>query len=84
MTESIYSQLKTAGVPLAAHESDLYAMVTPESRKIIQAYEFKGNVTTFRAEDDGKLWYDIPFAYEPFWNRKPLPSDWPHVADRSY
>lgn len=64
---SIYQQLKAAGVPLDHHESDLYAKQTPESKSIVGAYEHRCNVQAFRS--DGEWWYDIPFAYEPFWDR---------------
>jgi hypothetical protein len=67
---SIYEQLKAAGVPIGSHESDLYAKVTPESTKIIDAYKLKSNVTTFISNRDDKPWYDIPFAYDPFWEYK--------------
>ena len=50
------------------HESDLYIMVTPESRKLVNDYEFKGNVKTFvSAIAPHVLWFDIPFAYTPYW-----------------
>lgn len=51
------------------HDSDLYIMVTPESRKIVNEYEFKQNVTTFiSAIAPHVLWFDIPFAYTPYWD----------------
>jgi hypothetical protein len=65
---SIYQELKAAGVPLASHESNLYAKATPEARKILQGYEFKNNVTAFINQVEGGIWFDIPFAYEPFWD----------------
>lgn len=48
-------------------ESDLYIKKTPESTKLIAEYEFKSCVTTFRSDIDGCIWYDIPFAYAPYW-----------------
>ena len=66
---SIYTELLEKGVPLDHHETDLYAKVTPESQAIVRAYEFSNNVTTFTSQIDGDLWYDIPFAYEPQWQR---------------
>ena len=66
----IYDKLKAAGIPLDSHESDLYAKVTPESKKIIADYEFKNNVKTFRSQIDKEGWYDIPFAYKPYWDKK--------------
>jgi hypothetical protein len=63
----IYDEMVAAGVPVDHNESDLYAKVTPESREIVQRYEFKSIVRTFRNNADGKAWYDIPFAYLPWW-----------------
>lgn len=51
------------------HESDLYIKVSPESRKLVDNYEFKSNVQTFvSAIAPHVLWFDIPFAYTPYWN----------------
>lgn len=65
--DSIYDQLRAAGVPLDNHESDLYAKVTGESMRIVSEYQHRANVRTFRNQTDGAQWYDIPFAYDPFW-----------------
>ena len=68
--KSIYEQLLEKNIPVSNHESDLYAKCTSESKIIIDAYEHRSNVTTFKNNLDGKFWYDIPFAYDPFWNKK--------------
>jgi hypothetical protein len=68
-TMSIYEQMKATGVEIGSHESDLYVPVTEETTAIVNAYEFKGNVTRFTSQIDKKPWYDIPFAYEPHWPR---------------
>lgn len=68
---SIYTDLVAAGVTISDHQGDLYALVTPASAAIVQAYEFKARVTRFRSDDpadNGAAFYDIPFAYDPFWN----------------
>jgi len=52
------------------HESDLYLRVSPASAALVEAYEFKDNVTMFKDAIDGVMWYDIPFAYWPFWKEK--------------
>ena len=67
---SLYTRLVQADIPLDSHESDLYAKVTPESTALIQAYEFRCNVRRFRSQIDGTDWYDIPFAYLPWWERR--------------
>jgi hypothetical protein len=67
---TIYEQLKSAGVPLDNHYSDLYAQVTPESTAILREYEYWGQVTTFVHQVAGQGWYDIPFAFDPYWARR--------------
>jgi len=64
---TVYQQLKAADVPTSIYFSDLYCKVTSESRRIIGEYEHKSNVTTFKNNIDGTLWYDIPFAFDLYW-----------------
>lgn len=66
----IYQELKDAGQEISNHESDLYTPVNETTKKIIDRYEFKQNVKTFRSQIDGKVWYDIPFQYTPFYEKK--------------
>ena len=66
---TIYEKLKKAGVKLDNHESDLYARITPESEKIVNAYEHTANVTRFVSQIDKDQWFDIPFAFDPWWGR---------------
>ena len=67
----LYEKLKAANIPMSNHYSDLYAKVTPESEKIIFRYEYSNMVRQFISEIDNTLWYDIPFAYQPYWDNKP-------------
>ena len=67
---NIYEELKSANIDLGCHYSDLYARVTPESKAIVEKYEHRPSVRTFRSQIDGHLWYYIPFAYEPYWDAK--------------
>lgn len=58
------------------HDTDLYLMVTTTSTELLQEYDFKGNVTTFvSAIPPYLLWYDIPFAYTPGWEKE---NRWPY------
>lgn len=66
----IYEELKKAGVPTGHNESDLHAKVTPESAAIVAGYEHMAMVSRFTSQIDGEPWYDIPFAYQPFWDAK--------------
>ena len=49
------------------HESDLYLRVTNISEGLISDYELKKDVTLF-ADKDGAMWFDIPVAFDPFYN----------------
>ena len=46
------------------HCSDLYLRKNKISTNLVNEYEFKQNVTTFRDQIDNDTWYEIPFAYE--------------------
>ncbi len=73
-SKELYAAVVAAGIPVDHHESDLYIPVTEETRKLVAEYQFPKNVTSFLSnipEADGvrRMWYDIPFAYQPFWER---------------
>lgn len=52
--------------------SDLYLKVTDESKALVSEYEFNNHVKTFIDAIDHVLWYEIPFAYTPYYsNREP-------------
>lgn len=70
MSQSLYETIKEANIPFASHESDLYFPVTEQSREILSRPEFKiqkQNAEIFTNQVEGGRWYDIPFAYLPFW-----------------
>jgi hypothetical protein len=60
-----YRMLKAAGCKMDSHESDLYVLATPESRRIV--HESGWTFEAFVSQIDGKVWLDVPFAWEPFW-----------------
>jgi len=66
---TIYEKIMKAGIEFSSHESDLYVLKTPESEKIISGYKFKSIVSVFYGTDK-RMWYDIPFAYDPYWQKK--------------
>lgn len=69
MIKEIYEEMKKADVPIRSWQSDLYAKVCDESVAIVNEYQFKENVKMFLGEDDNEMWFDIPFAYQPYWDR---------------
>jgi len=73
--ENIHDEAKQLGVEIANHQSDLYIPVTPGTIALVSQYKFKNIVKTFISRIDKKLWYDIPFAYTPFWDKVQRESD---------
>lgn len=65
----LYQKMLAFGITIDHHESDLYAVVSPVSQRLVDQYEYKENVTRFKSSD-GRIWFDIPFAYTPYWNKK--------------
>jgi len=65
----LYEAAKAKGVEIDHHKSDLYIPVNDTTRALVKEYDCTGNVTTFVSNVDGKFWYNIPFAYQPFWDK---------------
>ena len=42
---------------------DLYLKKTRFSQVLVERYQHKENVSTFRSQIDGSTWYDLPFLY---------------------
>lgn len=70
MIKDIYTEAKKMNAEIDHHESDLYIIKNADTEKLIADYEFKQNVKTFRHVETGAIWYDIPFAYSPYWDAK--------------
>lgn len=73
MNTSLYNTLKAAGIEMNNHESDLYVKVTPQSTAILLTFptHFE-NAQRFIDRTNGDLTYDVPFAFEPYWDAKAL------------
>lgn len=67
---SVYSEVKAQGGYIANHESDLYIEVNEQNREILSRYPLqKSNARTFRNLVTGKLCWDVPFSFDPFWDK---------------
>lgn len=66
---SLYDALVKVMAPkeIDHHESDLYVLRDEKSIPIVEGYA--GSHSIFTSNVDHKLWYDIPFAYKPFWDK---------------
>jgi hypothetical protein len=68
---NIYDEMVAAGVTINNHESDLYVPVNPTTTAILaKYYTHKSNATKFRDSVSGVITYDIPFAYQPWWDAR--------------
>lgn len=67
---SLYSELKGAGIKLDNHFSDLYFECTELSTKILKRHPECRTAQTFISRLDKKRWYEVPFAYVPYWEGK--------------
>lgn len=65
---SLYKDVVRAGIPIDHHESDLYVLDTPQARSLIAKHGLRGK--SFKSQIDGLRWLDVPFMYEPFWEKK--------------
>jgi hypothetical protein len=66
----IWYKVQELGIEYASHESDLYIPVNEQTEELIKNYMFKKSVGRFINNIDKKLWFDIPFAYIPFWDNR--------------
>jgi hypothetical protein len=67
---TLFDRILMDKIPYDNHCSDLYIPVNEKTKKLMENYEFKENVHTFTSNIDGGSWYDIPFAYAPYWEKK--------------
>ncbi len=70
---TLLEELEAAQIPTDHHESDLYVLATPQAWQIIRKHmgEHWTQVQAFTSQKpfDGRRWFDVPFAYDPFWKR---------------
>ncbi len=71
---SLYTDLLEAGQPVSNWQSDLYCPVNDVTRALLKKHNittattFIAN-TTLKNKVEGDLWYDVPFMFDPFWDR---------------
>lgn len=72
--KSLYQCFLDGGIPpeeIDHHYSDLYVKVSFKSKRILEEYQKKSGIRCFaeifKANDGSGYWYDIAFAYDPFW-----------------
>ena len=66
----LYDELEAAGCKMDSHESDLYVEGTARAAAILQGSKEWPTVRGFVSAIDGHVWYDVPFAYAPWWRKR--------------
>ncbi len=67
---SLYTELVAAGIQTDSHESDLYFPATEASRAVLKRIGYSGALKTFTDQVGGGLWFDAPFAFTPWWEKR--------------
>lgn len=68
---TLYEQAREAGIPCDHHGSDLYVQDCEEARELLEKWRaLHHSPKLFRSQVDGKMWWDVPFAYDPHWSRR--------------
>lgn len=68
MENDLYADCVAAGIPVRNHESDLYIPVNETTRELLQKHDKKAGTYTNQVEGD--QWFDVPFAFTPYWDAK--------------
>ena len=71
MTDSLYAAMVKvmANTEIDNHESDLYVKITPASIAILKLFDTT-TATTFTHQTRKEQWFDIPFMFDPWWEKK--------------
>ena len=65
---SLYDKLVEEGVEISSWQSDLYFPINDLTLKILQRYPLECSLAkTFLSKTNGKMMYEVPFAYLPYW-----------------
>jgi hypothetical protein len=66
----IYHALKNIGAEIDNHYSDLHVKADPKVVAVLSEYKMAKKTKVFRSRIDGSLWYEIPFAFLPWWEKQ--------------
>jgi hypothetical protein len=67
--KSVYEECLEAGVPMDNHASDLYIPVNEITQAILDRHPERSR-TIFTNQNDGKQWFDVTLAFEPWWDER--------------
>ena len=73
---TLYDAFKEAGCEIDNHYSDLYVCADDKARQVLRDYRAATPkaqhpiVSSFISNIDGKMWFDFPFCFTPYWEAK--------------
>ena len=71
--KTLFEEIRERRIPYASHESDLYIPMTPETPALMDQPQFamqRSSRTAFHNPMTWNLWWDVPFAYDPWWEAR--------------
>jgi hypothetical protein len=67
---SLYDEVIERKIPHSNHESDLYIPVTPITTALLEKYPIQKTISsTFIHTKEKTRWYDVSFAFLPYWSK---------------
>ncbi len=67
---SLYDEIIARNIPHSNHESDLYIPVTPVTTALLEKYPLQKKLSsTFIHTKEKCKWYDVSFAFLPYWSK---------------
>ena len=67
---ALFDDIQKLGIQYDHHESDLYIPITVETVNLVKEYDLYNIVARFKSNIDGKMWFDLPFQYAPYWEKR--------------
>jgi hypothetical protein len=69
-TKKFYESIVRLGIEHHNNESDLYVPITEETTALLKECLIpESSYSTFTSNIDGDRWYNVYFAYIPWWDR---------------
>jgi hypothetical protein len=67
---SLFEKIQELNIEYDNHYSDLYIPATEQTIDLINEFGLMHITTKFRSNIDQKFWFDVPFQYTPYWEKK--------------
>lgn len=68
-TPNLFDLVLSTHTPFSNHESDLYIPANDKTRAMLKEFPHLTK-TTFQNQVEGGTWFDIPFAFIPWWEKR--------------